>query len=153
MSQIDRLADQLVRGFRGSAWHGPAVAETLAGIDAAVAAARPPAGGHSIWEIVRHMTVWIDVPRRRIDGERLVDLPAELDWPPVVDRSADAWRAAIAALEDAHEALLARVRRLADANLDDPVAGSDPTVHGMLLGVLQHNAYHAGQIAILRKAP
>lgn len=152
MSQIDRLADQLVQGFRAGAWHGPAVVETLAGVGAATAAARPVTGGHSIWEIVRHMTVWIDVPRRRIDGERLVDLPAELDWPPVTDRSEGAWRAALAALEEAHEALVARVRRLADAQLDDPVAGSDPTVHGMLLGVLQHNAYHAGQIAILRKA-
>jgi uncharacterized damage-inducible protein DinB len=153
VSQIDGLADQLARGFRGGAWHGPAVAETLAGVDAAAAAARPVAGGHSIWEIVHHMTVWLDVPRRRIDGERLQDLPGDLDWPPVVDRSARAWLAALAALDEAQEALLGRVRQLADGQLGDPVAGSDPTVQGMLLGVLQHNAYHAGQIAILRKAP
>jgi uncharacterized damage-inducible protein DinB len=153
MSQVESLADQLERAFRGGAWHGPAVAETLADVDAAIAAARPIAGAHSIWEIVHHLTVWNDVPRRRLDGERLQNLPPERDWPPVADTSAEAWRAALAALEDAHAALHARVLELADGQLDDPVIGSDSTVRGTLFGVLQHNAYHAGQITTLRKAP
>jgi uncharacterized damage-inducible protein DinB len=153
MSQIESLADQLERSFRGGAWHGPAVAETLAGVEEAAAAARPLLGAHSIWEIVHHLTVWNDVPRRRLDGEGLQNLPAELDWPPVGVVSADAWQAALTALEDAHAALHARVLDLADAQLDDPVTGSDSTVRGMLFGVLQHNAYHAGQITLLRKAP
>jgi uncharacterized damage-inducible protein DinB len=153
MSQIESFADQLERTFRGGAWHGPAVAEALAGIDASAAAARPLAGAHSIWEIVHHLTVWNEVPRRRLDGERLQNLPAERDWPPVEDVSAGAWRAALATLEDSHAALHARVLDLADGQLDDPVAGSDPTVRGMLVGILQHNAYHAGQIALLCKAP
>lgn len=153
MSQVESLADQLERAFRGGAWHGPAVAETLAGVDAATAAARPLPGAHSIWEIVHHLTVWNDVPRRRLDGEGLQSLPAERDWPPVGEVSAGAWQAALAALEEAHAALRARVLDLTDAQLDDPVAGSDPTVRGMLFGVLQHNAYHAGQITLLRKEP
>jgi uncharacterized damage-inducible protein DinB len=151
MTQVDSIADLLERGFRGGAWHGPAVAEALSGVDAATAAARPLAGAHSIWEIVHHLAVWNEVPRRRLDGERLQNLPPERDWPPVADLSAGAWQAALAALQDAHAALHARVLELADGQLDDPVAGSDPTVRGMLLGVLQHNAYHAGQIVLLRK--
>jgi uncharacterized damage-inducible protein DinB len=152
MIQTESLADLLERTFRGGAWHGPAVAEALAGVDAAGAARRPLAGAHSIWEIVRHLTLWNEVPRRRIDGERLVDLPSERDWPKVAEISEPAWQAAKAALEESHAALHARVRDLSDGQLDEPVAGSDPTVRGMILGVLQHNAYHAGQIAILKKA-
>lgn len=152
MSQVALLADQLERSFRGGAWHGPAVAEALATVDEKQAASHPFAGAHSIWETVLHLTVWNEVPRRRLAGESLQDLPAERDWPPVGDSSAGAWRAALAALEDAHAALHARVTELAEGRLDDPVAGSDPTVRGMLLGVLQHNAYHAGQIVLLHKA-
>jgi uncharacterized damage-inducible protein DinB len=153
MSQVESLADQLERAFRGGAWHGPAVAETLAGVDETTAAARPTPGAHSIWEIVHHLTVWNDVPRRRLDGERLQNLPPERDWPPVEDTSAGAWQAALTALEDAHAALHERVLDLTDGQLDDPVVGSDSTVRGTLFGVLQHNAYHAGQIAILHKVP
>ena len=151
MSEVESIADLLERAFRGGAWHGPAVAEALAGVDAAAAAARPIAGAHSIWEIVQHLAVWNEVPRRRLDGERLQNLPPERDWPPVTDLSTGAWQAAVAALQDAHAALHARVLELADGQLEDPVVGSDPTVRGMLLGVLQHNAYHAGQIVLLRK--
>jgi uncharacterized damage-inducible protein DinB len=151
MTEVDSIADLLERGFRGGAWHGPAVAEALAGLDAATAAARPLAGAHSIWEIVHHLAAWNEVPRRRLDGERLQNLPPERDWPPATDLSADAWQAAQAALQGAHAALHARVLELADRQLDDPVVGSDPTVRGMLFGVLQHNAYHAGQIVLLRK--
>ena len=153
MSQVESLADQLERAFRGGAWHGPAVAETLADVDETIAAARPIAGAHSIWEIVHHLTVWNDVPRRRLDGERLQNLPPEQDWPPVADVSPGAWQTALAALEEAHAALHDRVLELADGQLDDPVTGSDSTVRGTLFGVLQHNAYHAGQIATLSKAP
>jgi hypothetical protein len=39
----------------------------------------------------------------------------------------------------------------AERLLDDPVGGSDPTVRGLLFGVVQHHAYHAGQIVLLRK--
>lgn len=149
--EIESLADLLERAFRGGAWHGPAVAEALDGVDAAAAARRPLPGAHTIWEIVHHLTVWNEVPRRRIDGERLQDLPAGRDWPPVGEISEPAWQRALAALEASHAELHARVRALSDAQLDEPVAGSDPTVRGMILGVLQHNAYHAGQIALLKK--
>ncbi|HEX4953190.1 MAG TPA: DinB family protein [Thermoanaerobaculia bacterium] len=152
MSQSQLLADQMERAFRGGAWHGPSVLEALAGVDAALAAARPFPGAKTIWELVRHLTVWNEVPRRRLDGEAIEDVPEEVDWPPIRDLSAAAWQAALAALEAAHEALHARVLDLADDQLDEPVPGSDPTVRGMLLGVLQHNAYHAGQIVLLRKA-
>lgn len=152
MRQARSLADPLERSFRGGAWHGPAVAETLEGVDAATAAARPLAGAHSIWEIVHHLTTWNEVPLRRLDGERMEDVSDSRDWPPVADTSPAAWKAALAKLEAAHTALHARVRDLSDSQLEGPVAGSDPTVRGMLLGVLQHNAYHTGQMAFLRKA-
>src|ERR1700686_2164091 len=151
MTEVESIADLLERGFRGGPWHGRACGEALAGLPAAAAAARPLAGAHSIWEIVHHLAVWNEVPRRRLDGERLQNLPPQREGPPVTDLSADAWQAALAALQDAHAALHARVLDLADGQLDDPVVGSDPTVRGMLLGVLQHDAYHAGQIVLLRK--
>src|ERR1700710_2874477 len=134
MSQVETLVEQLDRWFHGPAWHGPAVAEALAGVDAAASIAHPLPRAHSIFEIVRHLTVWNEVPRRRIDGERLENLSSERDWPPLGEASATAWQAAIAGLEAAHAALLARVRDLTEAQLDGPVAGSDPTVRGMLLG-------------------
>jgi hypothetical protein len=47
-SEAARIADQLRRAFDGSAWHGPALLELLADVDAATAAARPLAHVQSI---------------------------------------------------------------------------------------------------------
>jgi len=147
-----RLADQLERAFRGGAWHGPSLAQTLADVNAAAARRRALHGAHTIWEIALHAGAWIDVARRRLTGEAIGELAPELDWAGAKEVSEDDWQAALADLEEAHCGLHAAVLDLEDARLDDPVAGSDPTVRGLLLGILQHNAYHAGQIAILKKA-
>lgn len=141
-----RLADQLERSYRGGAWHGLALSEAIDGVDAEAADRRALPGIHTVAEIAFHVAYWLDGVRRRLDGAAVEGD----DWP-APGRVTD-WTATRDALERAHRALHAAVLALDDARLDDPVEGSDPTVRGMLLGVLQHNAYHAGQIALLAKA-
>jgi uncharacterized damage-inducible protein DinB len=150
--ETERLADQLERAFRGGSWHGPALGQVLDAVGAAAACRRPLERAHTIWEIVLHVTVWIDTVRRRLGGDANEDPPPELDWQGVGDRSNEAWQATLSRLEQAHRRLHATVLELDDSRLEDPVAGSDPTIRGLLLGLLQHTVYHAGQIAILGKA-
>lgn len=146
-----RLADQLERSFRGGAWHGPSLTEALEGVDAAAARHRPLRAAHSIADIVGHLAFWIETASRRLEGEDPArGLPAEADWPPLADGD-DAWSRRLADLEAAHRRLHAQVLALSDGDLDGPVAGCDPTVRGLLHGILQHNAYHGGQIVLLAK--
>lgn len=150
--QVEHLEDQLERAFRGGAWHGPAVLEVLEDVDAGLAASRPVAAAHSIGEITGHLTAWIDVTRRRIQGEPVLDLPDIVDWPACEGCTEEIWRAVRRDLDQAHSRLRHTLRGLDDKRLEDPVAGSDPTVRGSLFGLLQHNVYHAGQIVLLKKA-
>jgi uncharacterized damage-inducible protein DinB len=152
MSEIQRLEDQLRRAFEGNAWHGPAVRELLADITAATAAARPLSSAHSIWEIVLHMATWEEVVRRRLQGETVADLPSEQDWPPLRDSSEAAWRQAVQALEQANRTLRQTIARANEARLAEIVPGKDHSVYVMLHGIIQHDLYHAGQIAVLKKA-
>jgi uncharacterized damage-inducible protein DinB len=152
MNQSQTLADQLERAFRGGAWHGPSVSEALEDLEAATAATHPIPGAHSIVEIVGHLTTWNDVARRRIGGESILNVPPEQDFPAGDRSSPAAWREALERLDAAHRTLHEVVLELDDGRLGDPVAGSDPTIRGLLLGVIQHSAYHAGQIMMLRKA-
>ncbi|MGE0639621.1 MAG: DinB family protein [Thermoanaerobaculia bacterium] len=149
-SDTERFADQLERSFRGGAWHGPALGETLDGVDAATARRRPIPGSHNIFEIVSHLTFWLEETRRRIAGKQ--EAPSEDGWHRPDDGSDEAWSDLLADLETAHRGLHADVRALDAERLEDTVAGSDPTLRGMLLGVLQHNAYHSGQIVLLARA-
>jgi uncharacterized damage-inducible protein DinB len=150
--ETTRLADQLERSFRGGAWHGPSLLEAVADVDAASAVARLAPAVHTIHELAWHSAFWIDASRRRIQGEEIEGLAPGVDFPPPPSDPAAAWRETLDRLEQVHRALHELVLSLEDERLEDPVSGSDPTVRGLLLGLVQHNAYHAGQIVILRKA-
>lgn len=152
MTEVERIADQLRRAHEGEAWHGPALRELLAGVTAEQASARPLASAHSIWEIVRHIGVWESVARRRLSGEVIGDLPPEQDWPAVTDSSEGAWLKALEDLENGHHQVQQTIARLSDRQLVEPIPGKGYTVYFMLHGLVQHALYHAGQIAVLRKA-
>ena len=151
MTEIERILDQLKRAYEGEAWHGPSVREALAGVTAAQA--RPVANAHSIWELAHHIAVWENVGRRRLSGDRAaIEISSPEDWPPADDRSETAWEQAKAALDRGHEALVESIKRVPESRLDQPIFEGMSTVYVTLHGVIQHDLYHAGQIAILKKA-
>lgn len=158
MRETDRLADLVERVIEGDPWHGANVMTLLEGLAAADAARRVRPGTHSIWELVRHMTGWCDEVRARIDGARAGE-PAAGDWPDVTDRSPAAWAAAVNGLVTSHRALAATIRRHADADLEAPVVDERDRADGLGLsryltahGLVHHTTYHAGQIALVRRA-
>ena len=150
MSESARIADQLRRAFDGSAWHGPALLEILRGVDAKTAAAKPLANVHSIWELAMHIAAWDGAVLRRLAGEKL-QLRASENFPHVASRTEAAWRKTVADLKRTHNTLVESVASLPDSRLWDRVPGKRYDFYFMLHGVAQHELYHAGQIAILKK--
>ncbi|BDU70210.1 hypothetical protein GETHOR_23110 [Geothrix oryzae] len=145
------LADQLERGFRGGAWHGPAVMELLTGVDGPLAQWRPYPTSHSMAELAGHLAYWLRDAERQIVGAPHLQGGPGSDWGPAVMDSEAAWQAVCAALEEAHGRLRTAVLQVEESRFDEARSGSDTTIRGLLMGTLQHNAYHAGQIALLRK--
>ncbi len=148
MSELARIADQLQRAYRGEAWHGPSIREVLDGVDADAASARPVSNAHTIKELVVHVVVWEQEALARLAGKGRDDLPPEEDWPA----GAPAWADLLDELDAAHERLTSAIYECSDERLDETVAGSPGTLYHLLHGVIQHNLYHAGQMAILKKA-
>ena len=151
MLELMRIADLLDRAGHGDAWHGPPVDSTLAGITAEQASARPVAGGHSIWEIALHIAVWDRVVTRRLTGQSFEPSAAQ-DWPAVTDTSDRAWRSAVGDLRQARSELRSALLAFDPDRLDDTVPGKTYSFYVMAHGIVQHDLYHAGQIALLRKA-
>lgn len=158
MDSIALLIDELRRSFHGNAWHGPAIGEVLADVRADEAIQRPIAA-HSIWEIALHATGWIEEVTRRLGGGE-PSLPERGDWPAIDDDGEEAWAGTLAALHRAHETLEASLSRFPSERLGDLVGsasrdaplGTGVTFAQMLHGLAQHNAYHAGQVALLKGA-
>jgi uncharacterized damage-inducible protein DinB len=150
MSQIDLIVDQLKRAFDGEAWHGPALLETLEGVDAATAAAHPVADAHSIWELVLHLAGWERVILARIGG-KTATLDDKDNFPKPSDVNEGSWQGAIQQLRDTHTELIQAVSNFPEARLKEIAPGRDYDFEFMFLGAVQHAAYHGGQISFLKK--
>jgi uncharacterized damage-inducible protein DinB len=150
-TEAARIADQLRRAFDGTAWHGPSLMELLDGVDAVTAAARPLPNAHSIWELVLHIAVWDAAGCRRLSGDKTQ--PTGTANFPIVPRPAEAeWRTAVAQVKRTHDVLVKTVAALPESRLRERVPGKRYDFYFMLHGIAQHELYHAGQIAILKKA-
>jgi hypothetical protein len=150
MNVSQRMKNELERAHYGEAWHGPALRLTLAGVTAEMALARPIPGAHSIWEIVTHVGVWLSEARQRL-GREAKDLSPSQDWPLIDGGSEGAWQRTLAALDEAHGQLRDAIGGLSEEQLRAKVGGTEYSAYFMLEGAIQHHAYHAGQIALLKK--
>ncbi|HEX6747712.1 MAG TPA: DinB family protein [Longimicrobium sp.] len=158
MNEIERIADQLERIFRGDPWYGSNTMDVVRGLTPAQAAHRPIPQAHTLWEIALHLTSWNrEVARRLRDG--VPREPEDGDWPEMPEPSAENWRYAVEMLEQSYQALLAELCRLHTAKLEETVGearerplGSGVTYYVMLHGIVQHCVAHTAQMSLLRKA-
>jgi uncharacterized damage-inducible protein DinB len=148
------LADLLRKGHRAGPWHGPATMELITHVDADAARKKPVDSAHSIWEIVQHMRNWHDEVLQRLRGRPSQD-PDGGDWPAVSGE----WDAVRRSLSKAVDAGAAEIEKLSSEELmafpSEPrvrASGADVTRAELVIGLIQHDAYHSGQIAYILKA-
>ena len=148
MRLVERMIEELNRMWNGEPWYGPSLRPLLDGVTEEQARAHPVKNGHSILEVVVHAAFWMKMTTRRLQGHA-AEATAEQDWGNVAKTS---WADALRELEKAYAALLDRVARLNDDAMNSIVPNKKYTVYTLLTGVIEHNVYHAGQIAMLKKA-
>jgi uncharacterized damage-inducible protein DinB len=151
------LLVQIRHTHAGDPWYGAPRTRFLDGLSAERAAHRPLGSPHSLWELVLHMTSWTNEVRRRLGGAAPA-LPAEGDWPAIADASEAGWARAKDALAAAHIALVNDAERLTPQDLArqvgeqrDAPLGAGLNQARMLVGLAQHDAYHIGQLALVRR--
>jgi hypothetical protein len=151
-STIERLRDQLRLSFEGESWHGPSVEEALRGVTAAIAAARPIADVHTIWELVLHLAGTYDVVLRRVRGDSR-PLSREEDWPAVPESTDENWRRDCDRLRSVNREMRDAVAAFPEDRLDLRLIDEAPySAFTQFIGITQHDLYHAGQIVILKRA-
>ncbi|GAC1413965.1 MAG: hypothetical protein NVSMB53_11850 [Gemmatimonadaceae bacterium] len=157
-SDFDALREDLRKVYDGEPWHGSSITDVLKGIDADTATLRSIPLGHTIWEIVLHMTSWTNEVASRVSGA--APKPPAEDWPaPKSSKGEAGWRSALENLAAAQKELERTVDRLKPDDLvrwidgqRDPPLGTGLTVGTLIRGLLQHHTYHEGQIALLKRA-
>ena len=149
MDEVKLLYDQIETTFRGKSWHGPNMIQVLEGVSADKARLRPLSERHNIWELVNHMNYWMRAALYGLNGGEVPKPEGVEDWPPV-GLTEEEWRESVADLERTVNAILNALMGFSTINLEENVPEKGYNYRSLLHGVLHHNLYHMGQIAVLR---
>ena len=155
-AEAARTADLLARILDGEPWHADNLTMLLADVTATEAGTRHAPGTHTIIELVLHMTGWAGEVQSRLAGA-LAGAPPQGDWPDAGEVTPARWAAAREALYAAHRELHDAIAKLPDDVLARPVRdergdGVGATGYQTAHGIQHHSVYHAGQIALIKKA-
>lgn len=123
---------------------------TLSSVDHQQAMTRSLSERHTIWELVNHITFWIEAATKPLLGEEMVN-PSEVnDWPSM-GKSNEDWNESTLKMEKAVNTLLYTLDEFSQGQLLQTVPNTNYSYRIMIHGMLHHNLYHSGQIAVLKK--
>ena len=148
MKENEKLQKLFRDHFNGAPWIEVQITGSLKNIKAAYAA-KNVSGLNSIWQIVHHMTCWRETLLARLRGVH-VPSPADNYFIPIADTSAKAWTKTLTRLNASQKNILLYLQKeWKDA--DEKPGNSPYSRYELIQGLLQHDAYHLGQIILIKK--
>jgi hypothetical protein len=153
--EVSQLLAIINQAYDTPSWHGTNLRGSLRRVTPLQAAWRPAPGRHNIWEIVIHAAYWKYAATRRFTGGARGAFPLKgSNWFARPADSApleNAWRADLALLDAAHDALRSVVIRLSAKDVARTPPGKKVSNFALLSGAAAHDLYHAGQIQLLKR--
>jgi len=151
-TESERIARLLEKTFDKQPWYGSSVIDILKQVDPSIANKRV-GKAHTIIELVLHMTTWRTYVIKKLSGDNDFKVTDELNFPKP-STLPDAWARAVKSLEENQLEMLAAIKKFPEEKLGElvPAASHKYTWYTLLHGIIDHDIYHVGQIAILQKA-
>ena len=155
MTTAEILTQKLDNVFNGQPWYGTAINEIIAKVNFETAFEKPANAAHNVAEILLHMMSWTEETIDRLN-EKPASMPVSGDWPETGTPTEEKWQLWKDDLTLLNVNLTKAIQNLPEDKWDKPITderGSEPvTTHtGLVKGFIEHQVYHAGQIAILTR--
>ena len=150
MNESQRIQTLFTDLYHGHPWIDVTIEDTLGMITAQQALQRPIKDGNTIWEIVNHIIAWRKNVLTRMHGE-VVATPINNYIEKIDDASEEAWRQTLEALETTQKEWLYLLSTFNEAHFLNEYPINKLTYYQHMHGIIQHDAYHLGQIVLLAK--
>ncbi|MDW3195737.1 MAG: DinB family protein [Cytophagales bacterium] len=148
--RYESLCDQLQAVFDGEPWYGDSLIAKLEMIRAEV---EEPSDLNKTASYVQHLINWRQFVIKKLIGDIDFDitLNTTADWTDINIEHFEAWDHLLELLRDTQNQLVTLIRSLSNEVLIKQVPGKDYSFEHMLHGLIQHEVYHTGQIAVYWK--
>jgi uncharacterized damage-inducible protein DinB len=153
-TEINRLIREMKSIYSGSPWHGDCIKKILTNIAFETAFNRPVANAHSIAELLSHIIAWRELHNKRLHGNDLFSVKQQesFDWRKTDPIPEKAWPKLLHALDMNQQQMITALEQADDHLLDQKVVKRNYTFRKLIRGIIQHDIYHTGQIALLKKS-
>ncbi len=149
-NQLSFIIQQLNDAYNGDPWFGRSVNALLGDVEE-TAAFRQPAGQHSILQLVWHMVNWREFVINSLRPQKPTGFYDENDWQELNHQDKKLWSKGLQRLDETQQELIVLLKQRDDTILIDTVPGRKYNFQYLLFGLVQHDIYHAGQIAYISK--
>lgn len=151
--QIAQLTDQLRTVYGGSPWYGQGVQEKLTKINLETVNVVKAGKVHTVGQLLQHMIAWRTFVIHKLQGfaEFKIQVDSEADWAPV--DKVKPWTDLLVELQQSQDTLLDTIEQLDDESLSNIAPGTSFTLQQLIQGIIHHDIYHLGQIAIVDQLP
>lgn len=157
MNKIEKLIREVETYVFGDPWHGSSVQSILSNVTEDQSDIRIIANAHTIKELTLHLLAWTEEVTSRLAGNGQSE-PRIGDWPDPENYKSESFEQLKNKLFDATNILIETLKKFPEEELEqfigslrNPQLGTGITFETTIIGLLQHNAYHSGQIGILKK--
>ena len=150
--EIQKIVEKIREVYEGNPWFGRSARELLSEVDEKVAFEKP-SGQHSILELLWHMNIWKEftISRLRPDNKKQLEYFDKNDWQVLDHSDKTLWKQALDRYNDLHKELLYFIAQQKDELLSQTVSEKKYDFRKLLYGAIDHDIYHLGQIAYIRK--
>lgn len=136
----------------GENWYGENFRNKIDGLTEAQAFERPTARVHTVAELVSHITAWRCYNIGKLKGQPTgLTMESPENWKDNELLKQQGWEQLKKAFYDSAEELTHLMEKRDDAFLDEMYNGNGHDWRGLFEGLIQHDIYHLGQIAITIK--
>ena len=138
--------------FEGQPWYGISLMKKLGSIEVA-AVNQQINGSNSIARLILHMIQWRKFALEKLAGNEQFDimLNSPEDWPTVTITSEQQWNDIVDTLRSTQSQLLQELGQRSDEYFEELTPGKSYTNFALYHGIVQHDIYHLGQVAMLHK--
>lgn len=150
-TNVVRYASQFQNIYNGKPWYGDSIMKILDGVDEEAAFRKVVPGAHTIAQVLWHMIYWRQLLIRKLQGDKdyKASMQSEDNWRSLEQLRQMGWPGLLDTFAYEHALLLDLLSKETDELLEQEFR-KDATFEAVIEGVIQHDLYHLGQIAILK---
>jgi uncharacterized damage-inducible protein DinB len=150
MKETQRITKLFEDLYDGDPWIDVTILGVLKNVSAQQAAKKIAPGRNSIWQIVNHIISWRENVLLRVQGT-VINTPNNNYFIEIADISETAWQQSLERLQNSQQQWIAFLKHFNESDFDKIYPTNKMSYFEHIHGIIQHDAYHLGQIVLLTK--